>query len=184
MLVPLAAAVRIDRAIATAQGADILPCKADPLFRLQSGKWMSAENIGELFPARDPHLRVVEFDYDVSGFLGAEKVADFPAILAPGPSYIVLAGRLNGKPRKPFFVDPQTARILILSDGTKTAAKIIDELARDTKPAIKSINLEWIEKLFMSGLIWLYDRPIAPPENCVPPAFPIVQDARLGNRKH
>jgi hypothetical protein len=49
-----------------------------------------------------------------------------------------------------------TAHILKLSDGRRSAAQIAAELSRRS-PSVEADNLEWIEKLFVCGLIGLDD---------------------------
>jgi hypothetical protein len=108
-------------------------------------------------PVRDPQLRIIEFDLDVSDFLSARAAADFPAAMTPGPSYIVAFARSNGKRRDPLVVDAMTARILMLSDGTRTAAELVRDLAPGTDVSVEATNLEWIENLIVYGLIRLSD---------------------------
>jgi hypothetical protein len=58
------------------------------------------------------------------------------------------------------MVDELTARILMLSDGRRSAAEIATELGRQSNYPVAPDNLEWIEHLFVCGLIWLRDGPI------------------------
>jgi hypothetical protein len=108
-------------------------------------------------PIRDPQLRIIEFDLDVSDFLGAQTAADFQAAMTPGPSYIVAFVRSNGKRRDPLVIDAMTARILMLSDGTRTAAELVKEIAPGSNVSVEATNLEWIEHLVVCGLIRLCD---------------------------
>jgi hypothetical protein len=97
------------------------------LFRLHLKSWAMQEGtLAGLFPVREPHLRVIEFDCDVSKFLGAQSVAAFPVITAPGPSYIVAFGRSVDRRQEPLFIDELTARILQLSNGTRTVSEIAE----------------------------------------------------------
>jgi hypothetical protein len=54
-----------------------------------------------------------------------------------------------------------TAQILKLSDGRRSAAQIAGELGRQSGPSVEADNLEWIEQLFVHGLIGLRDAPAA-----------------------
>ena len=86
---PLAAAVRIEIAVAAAEDEgeqSDLPAASDPLFRLRSRQWaMPEDGLAGLAPVRDPQLRILEFDHDVADFLGARTAADLPAVTRPGP---------------------------------------------------------------------------------------------------
>jgi glycosyltransferase involved in cell wall biosynthesis len=157
----LAPPVRIEIAIAEAESeADQTICKegSAPLFRLHIRRWAMADgDLAGLVPFRDPQMRIVAFDHDVSKYLGARTTAAFPAVLGPGPSYIVAFGSSKGTRREPLLVDTLTARVLMLSDGTRTASEIARELDDQTNPSTVAGNLQWIESLFASGLIWLRD---------------------------
>jgi glycosyltransferase involved in cell wall biosynthesis len=161
---PLATAVRIELAVAAAEDdgdQTYPPAVRDPLFRLCSRQWAVPEDgVARLAPVRDPQLRILEFDCDVADFLGARTTADLPAVMRPGPSYIVAFGVSGGERREPLIVDGLTARILMLSDGTRSAAEIARELGRQSDPSDKADNLKWIEHLFVCDLIWLRDQPI------------------------
>jgi glycosyltransferase involved in cell wall biosynthesis len=161
---PLAAAVRIEIAVAATEDGDHAdpPAVADPLFRMRSRQGAVPENgLAALAPVRDPQLRILEFDYDVADFLGARTAADLPAVTRPGPSYIVVFSGPGAGQRKPLIVDGLTAQILKLSDGRRSAAQIAGELGRQSGPAVEAGHLEWIEQLFVRGLIGLRDWPAA-----------------------
>jgi glycosyltransferase involved in cell wall biosynthesis len=161
-LQPLAAAVRIEIAIAAAEddAGQALPAgDYDPLLWPQSR--LSAEGgITELVLIRDPRLRIIEFDLDVSDFLGARTAADLPTGMTPSPSYIVAFARSNGKRRDALVIDAMTARILILSNGTRTAAKLVKELAQGADVSVEATILERIENLIVCGMIRFRDEPI------------------------
>ena len=72
---PLGPAVRAEIAIAAAESeADKSGPADDPLFRLRIRHWAMEEgDLAALVPVRDPQLRVVAFDYDVSEFMGVEN---------------------------------------------------------------------------------------------------------------
>jgi hypothetical protein len=152
---PLAAAVRIEIALAAAEDdtrEDLLAKIDDPLFRLQSRQYAVSDLAG-LVPIRDPRLRIIEFDFDVSNFLGARTISDFTKVASLGQSYMIAFKRSNGKRREPLVVDPMTARILMLSNGTRTVADVVKELTTDA--SLEAVNHEWIENLFVCGLISL-----------------------------
>src|SRR5262249_8091966 len=90
---PLALAVRTEIAVAAAEEeADRTAPQAisDPLFRLHLKRWALRDgDLAALIPLRDAGLRIVEFDHDVSEFLGVASIADFPAAVSPGRSAIV-----------------------------------------------------------------------------------------------
>ena len=164
---PLAQAVQIEIAVAEAEDeADkASPTESyDPLFRLRSKRWAMGEGaLADLVPVRDPQLRLVEFDFDVSQFLGAQSVAEFPAVAAPRRSHIVVFGCFHEKRRDPLLVDELTACILRLSDGTLTTSEILEKLDPESETSSttdklgRNDNIEWIENLFRLGLVLLQD---------------------------
>ncbi len=81
-------------------------------------------------------------------------------MMLPGPSYLVVFGQSNGARRDPLVIDAVTARILMLCDGTRTAVELVKELAPEADVSIEATNLEWLENLFVSDLIWLRETPI------------------------
>jgi hypothetical protein len=66
--------------------------------------------------------------------------------------------RFDGTPRDPLLVDGLTARILMLSDGTRTAAEIAAELTANEGISVVASHLGWVENLFVQGLISLEER--------------------------
>jgi hypothetical protein len=158
---PLAAAVRIELAVAAAEDdCEQSDVPADPLFRLRSQQWPTSDyGLAGLAPVRDPRLRILEFVQDVADFLGARTAADLPAVTRPGPSYIVAFGGSGGGRREPLLVDRLTARILMLSDGKRSAAELARELDGQSDATEEAHNLKWIEHLFVCGLIGLRDTP-------------------------
>jgi glycosyltransferase involved in cell wall biosynthesis len=158
---PLASAVQIEIAIATAETA---ADKSDPvqgssgLFRLHTRRWaMGYGDLGGLVLLRDPRLRVLEFDFDVWRFMTATTAAEFPASPTPRRSYIIAFARSSGEQRSPLLIDGVTARILELSDGTRTAAEIIRHLHQESGKSAMDGDLNWIENLFVNGFIHLRD---------------------------
>jgi hypothetical protein len=156
--------VRIEIAVATAEDeADATGSIEDPLFRLRLKRWaMPPGTVAELIPVRDAQIRVVEFDYDVSGFLGAQTIAAFPAEAERRRSYIVAFGGSEGERRDPLLVDELTVRILRLSDGTRTAAEIVEALIKDGGTSADDDHIAWIEELFLLGLLSLRDTRVEP----------------------
>jgi glycosyltransferase involved in cell wall biosynthesis len=160
-LEPLAAAVRIELAVAAAEDdGEQSGVPADPLFRLRSQQWLTSDDgLAGLAPVRDPRLRILEFDHDVADFLGARTVADLPAVTRPHPSYVVAFAGSGGGRREPLLVDGLTARILMLSDGKRSTAELARELDGESNAWEEARNLKWIEHLFVCGLIGLRDTP-------------------------
>jgi hypothetical protein len=58
-------------------------------------------------------------------------------------------------PRNPLLVDHATVRILELSDGTRTVAEILEQLKQEDELLQTENDLEWIETLFLDGLVRL-----------------------------
>ena len=160
----LALAVRTEIAVAAAEeeaDATAPQATADPLFCLPRKRWALKDgDLAELAPLRDARLRIVEFDYDVSGFLGVANVADFPAAVSPGRSYIVVFGRSQHERREPLLVDALTSSILHLSDGTRTAAEIADALGSGPEASAEK-TISWIEDLFLLRLLSLQEARVA-----------------------
>ena len=154
----LAAAVRAEIAIVTAESevADAgQKTGSDPLFSLRTGRWgIEDGDIAALLPVRDPQLRILEFNEDISAFHSARTAAELPMEPPPGPSYLLAFAGGNGA-RDPLLVDRATARILELSDGTRTAGEICARLKRERCSAGAENELAWIESLFLDRLICL-----------------------------
>jgi hypothetical protein len=158
-LQPLARAVRIETAIAAAENEqDQANRTLDPdrLFRLRTPRWALDDNgLAGFIPLCDPQLRVVRFDFDVSEFRGVQRAADLPVAAAPGPSFVVVFGDGDGLRREPLLIDGHTARILELSDGTRTVGDIVQQLAQGHGKSTPEDDLRWIEDLFVRGLLRL-----------------------------
>jgi glycosyltransferase involved in cell wall biosynthesis len=151
----LAFAVEIEIAIAEAESAMDVAAE-DSLFRLQIRRWaLDERGLAELFPTRSPGMRVIEFAYDLTGFLTVTSAAHLPATLGCGPGYIVAFGSSSHGRRDPLLVDEGTAEILGRCDGIRTAAEIAAEINDDQDSL--SATLEWIEELFLQGLLRLED---------------------------
>jgi glycosyltransferase involved in cell wall biosynthesis len=158
---PLVQAVRIELAVAAAENDSeaAFPAPAssdDPLSRLRRRPWVDG-NLHMLVPVRNPRLRIIEFDCDVIDFLDVRCVADFPATVAPGPSYMVAFTQSSGDRRDPLVIDAMTARILRFSDGSRTAAEVVEELASSAESG-EVPGLAWLENLFVAGLICLHQQ--------------------------
>jgi hypothetical protein len=129
------------------------PAARDPLFRLHGRQWaLRPGDLGRLVPLRNPDVRVLAFDHAVAQFVGATTIADLPPRPRRGPGFLVAYAGGNAPPRQPLVIDARSARILELSDGTRTASQIVGALngGRPTKD-----GLHWIEALFVRGLISL-----------------------------
>jgi len=153
----LAQAVEAEIAIAAAEKEDLGArdrAGCDPLFRLHSRRWAASNlDFGTLAPVRDPRLRILSFDYDVSSFRGATTVADFPPAVASHPSYVVVFRKEAN--RNPLIVDAMTAWFLELVDGRKTVDEIVRQLDREASISASASWAQWIENLFLWGLIGL-----------------------------
>jgi hypothetical protein len=151
----------IELAIATAEHdadeTDLLKDQ-DPLFRLRTKQWaIVKEDLARLVPIRSSRLRVMELDVHGSQSLDAQAENESNDAAAHSPSHIVISVCPRGTQRDPLHVDGATARILKLSDGTRTALAIAQTMASPLDGHAVANNLEWIERLFVLGLIGLHD---------------------------
>jgi hypothetical protein len=64
----------------------------------------------------------------------------------------------HGPQRRSMLVDRHTARILELSDGARTAREIAEQLHREFENTNPPDHLQWIEELFLSGMVGLRDK--------------------------
>jgi glycosyltransferase involved in cell wall biosynthesis len=156
---PIAAAIRLEIAIAEAEGS-AGGCAADggdPIFRLRTKRWgMVDGDLARLVPVRDPQLRMTMFD--ISELSDRQAAARRSTIRTPIPRHVVAFAQANGERREPLFVSHQSARILQLSDGTRTAQEIAEEIGLGDRDARSLRGLQQIEDLFVSGLLWLHER--------------------------
>lgn len=154
------AAVEIEIAIAAAECDGEAPAAStdvDPLFRLATKRWaLGEDDLAGLVPVRDPRLRVLQFDFDVSQFMAVRSIADLPVAPKRNRSHMVAFRGTDGDQPGPLVVDEQTAQILKLSDGTRTASAILGQLESLAKTQ-DSRNIKWLEGLFAQGLISLRD---------------------------
>jgi glycosyltransferase involved in cell wall biosynthesis len=164
-LVGLVPAVQAEIAVAAAEDdADATSTgrPGDPLFRLRIGRWgMTTDDLADLICVRDPCVRVLAFDFDVAELVSVGTADDLAMSLPPRRSYIVAFGRCDGQDdrrRDPLVIDAAAARIVELSDGTRSASDIVTELNREGRLPGDGIGLRRIESLFAQGLILLRDR--------------------------
>jgi hypothetical protein len=147
---PIAAAIKLEIAIAEAEstpGAGNPSDGLDPMFRLRTKRWAMVDgDLGQLAPVRDPQLRMTRFDVSE---LDDGKAGPAPAC----PRHVIAFAQVNGERREPLFVSDQTARILRLSDGTRTAQQIAAEIGSEDRQQ----GLRQIEELFVAGLLWLHE---------------------------
>ena len=158
----LSAALQIEISIAETEqqaGRETETSASDPLFRLQISRWaLAAGAIADLVPLRDPRIRVIECPYDVAEFMQARKLDELPADPTRRPSFIVVFARGDENRSMPLVVDAATARILQLSDGTRTTRDIVGRLQGGAHVPLRT-RLDWVEQLFVRGLIGLTESP-------------------------
>jgi hypothetical protein len=117
---------------------------------------MGDGDLPELVPVREPDAHILEFDFDVSRFIGVRALEKIPPSPGRVRSYIVAFARPEGHKRPPLVVDSTTARILQLSDGTRTASNLMLQLSAEC--GTSKDDFDWIERLFVEGLLRLEDR--------------------------
>jgi glycosyltransferase involved in cell wall biosynthesis len=156
---PVAAAIRLEIAIAEVENAagagGGLMENLDPYFRLRTKRWaLVDDDLGDLVPVADPQLRMMTFD--VSALEGGAAESKYRLAPTPRPRHVVAFAQVNGERREPLFVSEETARILELSDGTRTALEIVAKLGSGTRNG-GGAALRQIEELFVTGLLRLQD---------------------------
>jgi hypothetical protein len=155
-------AVQVEIAIASAEhDADATSPEehADPLFRLRIARWgMAKDDLARLLCIRDPRLRVLTFDFDVTNLMAVRNADDLRTPPASGRSYMVAfarcAGAAGGR-RDPLVIDAAAARILDLSNGRRSAAQISAALSQEGYLSDYATGMDRIEKLFSHALISL-----------------------------
>ena len=160
----LTLAVWAEVAIALARGETREPEEigAEPPPIAAPKRWGLADgDVARLFPYRRRTIRILAFDCDISAFQTAQSLEDLPNAPRRHPSYVVVFGGGESAPN-PLLVDRATARILELSDGTRTTRQIMDQLKRETRRKDTDDDLNWIETLFVDGLIRFTDSPAKP----------------------
>jgi glycosyltransferase involved in cell wall biosynthesis len=154
---PVASAIRLEIAIAEAESVagSASPTEVhDPLFRLRTKRWAMVDgDLAGLVPVRDPRLRMTTFD--VSGLRPGDTEYDSSAAPAPRHRHVVAFAQVDDERRQPLFVSDQTARILELSNGTRSALEIAQAIGSGRRRALRQI-----EELFVSGLLWLQEADI------------------------
>jgi glycosyltransferase involved in cell wall biosynthesis len=154
---PVASAIRLEIAIAETEdvaGATNPTEDPDPLFRLRTKRWAMVDgDLAGLVPTRDPLLRMMTFD--ASELRDSKTEPGSTAAGTPRHRHIVAFAQVNGERREPLFVSDQTARILELSDGTRTVLEIAKEIGSESRRARGKRALGQIEELFVAGLLWL-----------------------------
>ena len=154
-----AATIRLEIAIAEAENdTSAGPTgELDPLFRLRAKRWaMIDDDLPRLVRVRDPQLRVRTFD--ASDLTDGEPVQGNPA--GPHQRHVVAFAQTDGIRRNPFFVGEGTARVLQLSDGTRTALEIATDIEARKPDEVGRRGLQYIEELFVAGLLWLQEERI------------------------
>src|SRR5262249_56150646 len=100
-------------------------------------------------------------NFDVGAVMAVRTAADLARPPASRRSYIVAFGRSAGRHggrRDPLIIDAAAARILDLSDGTRSASEVVTELNRESQLLGGDVALKRIESLFAHGLILLRDK--------------------------
>jgi glycosyltransferase involved in cell wall biosynthesis len=137
---------------------------ADPLFRLRIARWgMAKDDLAGLACVRDPCLRVLTFDFDVTELMRVQNADDLLVPPTPRRSHLVVLGRSAGPDfgrRDPLVIDTTAARILDLCDGTRSASQIVAELFQEGYLLDCAVGIDRIEKLFSHGLILLRGKPL------------------------
>jgi glycosyltransferase involved in cell wall biosynthesis len=156
-LAALATAVRVEIAVAAAESAKAQSSSGEIDFPVAgpTTRWAIGEDdIGSLRPIRGRNVQLLAFDHDISTFRDVRRFEDLPATPVARPSYMVVFA--GDDARAPLVVDPVTARILQLSEGTRTASDIMTQLKQeDLLTATVDDELCWIETLFIEGLVRL-----------------------------
>jgi glycosyltransferase involved in cell wall biosynthesis len=162
-----AAAIRFEIAIAETEndpgaGSDET---VDPLFRLRTKRWaMMGDDLPALIPVRDPRLRLIALD--ASDLPDSEASQTRPS--APPQRHVVAFAQVDGIRRDPFFVGEGTARVLQLSDGTRTALEIAKDIDARNPRKRGPPGLQHIEDLFVAGFLLLQDERIDPAKAAQP----------------
>jgi hypothetical protein len=112
-------------------------------------------DLAGLVPVRDPQLRMLTFD--ASELVDGRTEATAPAARAPRSRQVVAFAQVNSERRDPLFISDETAQILKLSDGTRTALEISTEIGSNDRAESLRRGLRQIEELFASGLLWLHE---------------------------
>ena len=161
-LKPLIPAVEIEITVATAERAlgELRSSEANKAFgRLHIRRWaFDSDEFARLLPIQNLRLNIIKFNFDVSHYLAARNVDEFPVVITQRPSYVAVFAPAEGQRREPLLVDGATACILQLSEGRLTALQIATQLASEERASTVEDSLAWIEELFRRGLIGLRDK--------------------------
>jgi hypothetical protein len=134
---------------------------ADPLFRLRIARWgIAKDGLAGMLCVRDPRLWVLTFDFDVTELMAlrqADDLATPPACRRTHMAVFARSAGADGGRRDPLVIDAAAARILDLSDGTRSAAQINAEVNEESHLSDDRAGLDRIEKLFSHGLILLVE---------------------------
>jgi glycosyltransferase involved in cell wall biosynthesis len=163
----VASAIKLEIAIVEAEESVGSGEPHDPLFRLRTKRWALGEgDLAGLIPVRDPQMRIMTFD--VSELVDQPRTRRRTA-QRPQPRHVVAFAPGSGERREPLFISDQAARILMLSDGTRTALEIMTDVEPGGGHANGTPKLEQIEELFLSGLLSLRDGQTEPDRISAPP---------------
>lgn len=100
---------------------------ADPLFRA-GGYWaLDDGDLLDLYPVREPQVRLLEFDVDIAPFISARQPADLPAIPKPGASHLMVFP-IGEDSNAVLQLDHEMALFLQQCDGKKPARRIAANL--------------------------------------------------------
>jgi hypothetical protein len=147
----IGAAIRLEIAIAEAEEAARPAQAPDPLFRLRSHRWaLASADLADLVPAREPRLRLLTVD--VAGLVDDRHEPAAAAIAMPRLRRVAAFAPVDGARRAPLFISDGTARILELSDGTRSAREIATQIAGHQRGGVRRA-LRDIEELFVVGFL-------------------------------
>jgi glycosyltransferase involved in cell wall biosynthesis len=159
---PLIPAIEIEITVAAAERAfgELRDGETSKVFaRLNIQRWaVDSNDFAKLLPIQNPRLNIIKFNFDVSRYLIARSVDEFPVVVTQRPSYVVVFAPAEGRRSEPLLVDSATARILQLIEGRLTAFEIATQLESEEGTTSVEDSLAWIEELFRRGLIGLRDR--------------------------
>ena len=102
-LAGLVPAVQAEIAVATAEcdaDATDIGEPSDPLFRLRIGRWgMTTDDLADLICVRDPCLRALAFDFDVTALTAVRTVDDLATPPPALPTQAPAPGPVHPRPR-------------------------------------------------------------------------------------
>jgi glycosyltransferase involved in cell wall biosynthesis len=161
---PLLAPVQAETVVATAED-DIVPSPVpdfDPLFRLHLKRWAADDDdLLAFFPVRDPRVRLIALDVDVSIYLTMPAADSLSRIPGPGRSFLVAFAQSGGARHGPLLIDETTAEILEICDGTRTVSEMFRHGLRH-HGFDEDAQRRCIDELLTSGLVSLHDERIDP----------------------